>query len=263
MIPHQYLREVFQLRHFIFHLAKSDLRARYKKSYIGLMWAVLNPIILTVMMTVILSLVFNTPARQYSAYVLIGLVCWEFLTQSSVGGSLCFLSAESYIKQYKRPILTYPLRQLLVASVAFFWGLFAAIIWSWTIAGSSKTAAIFVLPISILLSAIVFLPLVIIFAVATTVFRDFGQITAHLFQLLWYLSPVFISISVFESNARLTTLLHLNPVHHYLELFRQPILNGALPGMNSWLTVAAYGIGLWFISIPFLRFGERNLIYYL
>jgi len=261
--PDPYLREVFQLRYFVIHLARSDLRARYKKSYIGLLWAILNPIILTVMMTVILSLVFKTPARQYSAYVLVGLVCWEFLTQSSVAGSLCFLSAESYIKQYKRPLLIYPLRQVLVASVAFFWGLISAIIWSWTIAGSSKSAAILALPLSSLLSVIVFLPLVTIFAVATTIFRDFGQITAHLFQLLWYLSPVFISVSVFESSSRLTSFLHVNPVYHYLELFRQPILNGEFPGINSWLTVMAYGVGLWIVAIPFLRFGEKKLIYYI
>src|SRR5512142_1739917 len=77
------LRGVLRYRDLIFQLVRRDITARYKRSVLGIAWTMLNPLGMMVVLSVVFSQVFRTTMEGYSAYVLSGLIAWNFFSQTS------------------------------------------------------------------------------------------------------------------------------------------------------------------------------------
>jgi len=258
-----YIHECWDLRYFVFHLAVSDIRQRYRKSFIGALWVLLMPVALTLMMTFVMSAVFSTSPGSYSTYVLAGLVAWDFIVQCAIGGGNTFLSSEGYIKQYNRPLLLYVLRTVLTNSLSLILGSVGLICWALVVNDSQLSATSLALVAGWLVAIITAVPLAGLFGFMTTRYRDFGQITILGFQMIWYLSPVFITENAFRSSEVLTKMLEYNPVYHYLQFYRSPLLLDAWPTITNFSFALIPALILWPLFLWRLKANEKNLIYYL
>jgi len=258
-----YLHECWELRFFVIQLARSDIRQKYRKSFIGVLWIFLLPLTLTLMMTLVMSSVFNQEPGTYSTYVLAGLIAWDFIVQCALAGGQIFVQSEGYIKQYKRPLFVYLLRVVLVNSVSLVSGTIGLVLWAILFNSYIPGIEIFALLGAWLIGVLTALPLAGLLGFITTKFRDFGQLTLLTFQMLWYVSPVFISKSAFESNGSLQVFMHANPVYHYLELYRSPIMENQMPTLNNVLMALLPAILLWPIFVLRLKIAERKLIYHI
>lgn len=258
-----YIHECWDLRYFVFHLAVSDIRQRYRKSLIGVLWVLLMPVTLTLMMTFVMSTVFSTSPGSYSTYVLAGLVAWDFIVQSAIGGGSTFLASEGYIKQYNRPLLLYVLRTVLANSLSLILGTVGLICWALFVNDSQLSVTSLALVAGWLIAIVTAVPLAGLSGFMTTRYRDFGQITILGFQMVWYLSPIFIAESAFRSSEVLSKMLEFNPVYHYLQFYRSPLL------FDTWPTVTNFSFALipafifWPLFLWRLKANEKNLIYYL
>ena len=234
-----YLRGVWDARHFWVHLALSDLRYRWRRSYLGALWSVLQPLGMTLLLSLVFSRIFRAGLGATSLYILSGMLVWDFVMATAVQGSLAFVQADAYIKQVRRPLAIYTLRavlsNLIVLALAGS-GLVLAVLasepsnlgWCWL-------AALLVFP----LAALIAWPLSTALAYAGVRFRDIPHSLSLVFQALWFVSPVYIQAEVYRAS-RLGALVDLNPVYHLLELVRAPLLRGAWPtGTNVAFCLAA------------------------
>lgn len=228
-----YLQDVIFYRHFWTHLAFSDLRARFRRSHLGLLWVPLNPLLLTLVIAGVLHLVFDQEFTSFSIYVLSGLIVWEFITGTINIGSSSFIAAEGYVKQVRLPMVIYPLKATLYCLLIFAlslagFALYALILqpqllsWHW----------LHLFPFMLFLG-LLGLPLAIISAVINIKFRDFQQFIGILLQIVWYASPVFLPRHVFD-NPLLAQWTAINPIAALMDLFRQPILHGMSPTWHSY-----------------------------
>ena len=258
-----YVLKLWNSRFFILNLVASDLRTRYRKSFLGLIWVLLFPLSLTIMLTFIMSKVFHQVVATYSSYVFIGLVMWDFLVQSSNYGGGSYINSEAYIKQYPRPLLIYPIRAVLVCFINSSIALVGAAIWSAIVGSHFPNFSWLTLPISIMLGFLWALTFAITMGYLTTIFRDIGQISLLVFQLIWYLSPVFLPIEIFKNKNLPSQILEWNPMFHYLELFRKPLMANESPSTTNFLFVIGTII---FLTIPAILFqikAEKKVIHYL
>ena len=108
-----YLRGVWAARYFWAHLARSDLRSRWRRSYLGIFWSLLQPLGTTLLLAYVFSHLFHTDITQLAVHILSGMIVWEFIMATSVGGALSFVQADAYIKQYRHPLAIYSLRTVL------------------------------------------------------------------------------------------------------------------------------------------------------
>lgn len=262
MLKESSTREIWLCRHFILSLIRMDLRNKYRKSFLGIFWALVYPLSLTLMMSIILARVFQTSLGDYVAYVYIGFVVWDFVVQSTIQGSSTYLVSEPYIKMQKKPLFIYNLRTVFGCFIQFLIGFSGVVVWV-TLLGdipSLKWISLFY-AMSILL--IWGLSFNLLLSVITVFFRDFGQISLLIFQMIWYVSPIFIDKSAFNNGGLLERFNNFNPVNHLLELFRQPMLDGSFPNLNNILISALSACAFFLVSFFVYKALNKRVIFYI
>ena len=78
----QLFKEIVQYRELIWALALKDLRVRYKRSILGFLWALLNPLLTMIILTIVFSTVMRFPVQQYAVFLISALLPWTFFSQA-------------------------------------------------------------------------------------------------------------------------------------------------------------------------------------
>ena len=138
-----YLERVWACRYFWLSLVKIDLRARYRRSLLGVGWSLLRPIALTVILCVVFQRLFHrADVWSYAPNLLAGLACWDYITTATRQGCQCFFQGESYIRQHPAPVAIFPLRIALAETFHFLVGLTVIIGLSWYVHGFGNLPAL-------------------------------------------------------------------------------------------------------------------------
>ena len=98
-----YFRGIWDSRYFWLHLAKAELKYKFRRSRLGLLWTMINPLILMLMITVIFGNLFDIPMLDFAPYVFSGIIIWQFLLGAAMSGCSSLLVSEAYIKQFLHP----------------------------------------------------------------------------------------------------------------------------------------------------------------
>ena len=257
-----YWKGIWRARHFWIHLSVSDLRSRWRRSFLGALWCIIQPLGMTLLLALVFSRLFNSDILSYAPYILSGLVVWECVTACVTGGALSFVQADAYIKQTKHPLAIYTLRTVLsslavlgLASVALF-GWSAIVLpqhsgWHWL-------GALTIFPVLLL----VLWPLATLLAYVGTRFRDLPHATGLFMQALWFVSPVYFETRMFR-NGGLDALVDYNPIFHLLQLLRAPLLEGKWPTLENLGFTLLAAVVLALLAWMTGRVAERRVIFYL
>jgi len=257
-----YIKNIYGSRFFWMHLTLADLRAKYRRSLLGILWTMLQPLALALLLSFVIGHIFKISILEYIPFVFSGLIIWEFISFSVISGCNAFVNAEIYIKQYIHPLAIYPLRHVLSSLITLLFGLFAlcVLIAFWRPENLVMVPAVIFLSIPLLLMWA--WPLAIIVAFVGTTFRDLQQLLIIFLQAIWYVSPVFFQPKMFY-QANLVFLVDKNPIYYLLNLFRAPLLEGHFPPLSSYLYVIMTAAVLWIFAGIMLLKKETKLIFYL
>ena len=256
-----YLFGIWSARYFSLHLVRAELKYKFRRSKLGLLWTMINPLFLTIIMTIVLGSLLHVDMEDYAPYILSGLVVWEFMMGSVIGGCNSLIVSEPYIKQYKHPYAIFPLKTTLVNIVTFMIGLGALVIWILVTKPTNLLITVLVLPFSIICLGVLGWPIATLTAFTNLKYRDFVQIAVLGMQLLWYMSPVFFTPEMF-SNANVAFLVNYNPITHILNLIRAPMLYGQFPTLIDYGFVLGTAAFFYLLALVRIRASEKTLIYY-
>jgi ABC-type polysaccharide/polyol phosphate export permease len=257
-----YLQGIWKCRFFWFSLVRMDLRTRYRGSVIGVGWSLLHPVAMTVVLCTVFRHLFHMDVREFAPYLFAGLTLWSYIVTTATQGCFCFFNGESYIRQHPAPMAIYPLRTTLGTAFHFGIGLLLVIalgIWS---QGHVAVVALLSLLPSLVLFLLAGWSLATLFGLANVRFRDTSHLAEVGFQVLFYATPIMYKPSALPLG-RLRTLLSFNPVMPFLELLRQPIIDGRVPGSSVYLSAGLIVLVLVAAASLALRHDERRLIFHL
>jgi lipopolysaccharide transport system permease protein len=257
-----YFAGIWATRYFWTHLALSDLRARWRRSFFGILWSMLQPLGTALLLAAVLAKLFQTDIRSYAPFIISGMIVWDFVMVVSTGGALSFVQADAYIKNYRHPLAIYSLRTALANLVVLMLASVPMFIWA-AIAqperfGVSWLGALSIYPVLLL----IFWPLITLFSYIGSRFRDLPNVMMLILQAVWFISPVYFQVGMFR-RAGLNALVDYNPVFHLLQLVRAPILEGKWPSANDYGFCA--GMAILFTILAWLvgRKVEKKVIFYL
>ena len=262
VIMFSYFSRVWDARYFWVHLALADLRARWRRSFLGMMWSVIQPLGMTALLTIVFGKLFNADIVTYAPYILSGIIVWEFISANTISGSLSFVQADAYIKQCNHPLAIYTLRNVLGSSIVL--GMASLSLYGWAAIvlpqniGWCWLATISLFPIV----AIIAWPVSTILAYISCRFRDIPHALGLIMQSLWFISPVYFEAKMFK-NGGLHALVDYNPIYHILQLFRAPLLQGAWPTLDNYLFSIGTAIVFGIMAIVIGAKLERKVIFYL
>lgn len=257
-----YMRGIWNARYFWIHLSLSDLRARWRRSFFGLLWTIIQPLGMTLLLAVVFGKIFKVEITEYAPYILSGMLIWEFVTASAIGGSLAFVQADAYIKQYRHPLAIYTLRTVLTNLMVL--GLASLSLIGWVLIvmpqhfGWPWLAALSIYPIV----AMIAWPLATLLAYIATRFRDLPHALALVLQAMWFVSPIYFEAKIFRGSD-LHGLVDYNPIYHLLEIIRAPLLRGEWPTLENYGYCLATTLILIFTAWLVGRKAEKKVIFYL
>lgn len=257
-----YLAAVWRCRYFWLSLARNDLRTRYRRSWLGVGWSLLQPVSMTLVLCTVFHTVFKMSMQEYGAFLLSGLTFWNYATFVVTHGSQCFYQGETYIRQYPAPLAIYPLRVVLGAGFHFGIALILVVLLSWWSYGFGNLA---VLP-ALLPAAAALLVLGWAVAAICGLTNVFFPDARHLFeiglQILFYATPIMYRPDMLRERG-LGWLVDYNPLVAVLELVRRPTIDGQLPGTTT-IAIAMTTTALACLAASWaLSRWQRTLIFHL
>jgi ABC-type polysaccharide/polyol phosphate export permease len=223
-----YFGAMWRCRYFWMSLVKIDLRTRYRRSVIGLGWSLLRPIAMTAILYYAFRHIFRPADQNYAAFLLGGLVVWEYIMTATKQGCHCFFQGEAYIRQHPAPIAIYPLRTALGETVHFLMALCVVVGLVWYLSGFANLPLLLTLLPTLLLLFVFAWSLALIAGFANVYFQDTQHLADVGFQILFYLTPIIYPLESLGTG-RLGMIARCNPVIPFLELVRKPIVEAKVP----------------------------------
>lgn len=253
--------ELFRYRDLLSSLIQRDLTVRYKRSALGFLWTMLNPLLMMLVLTVVFSYAFRFPTDEhYAIYVLSGLLVWFFFSQSSTQAMHNIVWGGGLLNKIYVPKAIFILSAVFVGLVNLILSL-GPLALIMLVTGQSFSAALFFLPIPILLTMLFAMGVGLFFSALAVFFADVLDIYQFGLSVLMYLTPLIYPVSIIPDRYR--PLLQLNPLYYFVEIFRAPIYQGQLPEpylilRAGILALVALVIGWWFFVSKSDEFAYRT-----
>jgi len=234
----QEINEIRRYKYLIFQLTRRDILARYKRSFLGVAWTMLNPLGMMIVMSLIFSNLFKQ-VGNYPTYVLSGLIAWNFFSQSTNAAMSGIVWGGNLIQRIYVPRTSFAISAILTALVNLFLSIVPLII-VMLFGRAPISLAMAFLPVPMLILATFALGVGLILSTIAVYFPDVEEMYAIILIAWMYLTPVIYPESIIP--AQFTTLYHLNPMYHLVKLFRMPIYDGRIPTLEEILPAAIMSV---------------------
>lgn len=258
------LNSLWKFRTFLVSLIRKDLRARYRMSAIGFGWSLAQPLLMTVIFCLVFGAWFSNPDwRSYGPYFLAGMTLFSFVRESVVAGCGTFFANESYIRQSPAPLILYTLRTVIGLGIHFVIALAIVILAIFVLQPGMRLnllSILWVLVPSLVLLFVFCWSISVIASFISVYFNDAAHLAEVLFQILFFLTPIFYPVSMIEERG-LTMLLSLNPIVSFLEIIRSPLLYGQAPHAWAFLKAALVAFGAATVALTVTARLQKRLIY--
>jgi len=245
------------------HLARIELKNKFRRSKLGILWTFLSPLCLTAIMSVVFAAAFHIEITAYAPYVLSGILVWELITSSFLGGSGAIIANDAYIRQFNHPISIYTLKSAIVYIISFLISIISLFLWVLFVHPVHVLVGLYTLPLTTILLFLLAWGGTTIAAYTNTKYRDYPQMVPLILQALWYVSPVFFQRGMFEGNPWLAEWFQINPITHVLELIRKPFLEGGLPSPADYLMTALMVLIIDLAAVRINGKNEKDIIFYI
>lgn len=234
------LVELWRYRDLLMLLVTSSIKTRYKRSTLGVLWTLLNPLLSTLVLTIAFQAIMRFQVENYTIYLLVGLLFWTFFSQTTMQAMNTLIWGSNLLKRIYVPRTIFAVSVLGNGLINFLLSLIPlAIIMLFTRQPFYPT--LLLLPFAIFLMAMFTLGLALFISTLAVFFVDVVDIYGILLQALFYLTPIIYPLSIIPD--RFARFIKLNPMTIMVELFRTLIYTGQPPSTGLVLTAVGLSIG--------------------
>jgi lipopolysaccharide transport system permease protein len=258
----RYVSELVIYRHLVWNLVSSDLRARFRRSYFGVLWAIIQPLCFSLIIGYVWGTIFNyASVWDYALYIFSGVIVWDYFATVMNVSQDSLLAAEGYLKQTRIPFFIFQIRTALTGMVVL---LFASVGLLIMLAAMNRLPTfgihLLLIPAMIPVLFMFMAPLAVIMSILGTQLRDLKYITGLAVQALFFISPVMLGREVFDAP-KMQLLNVINPMVSVLRMFREPLMESKVWSQDQFLTVLAWSAVFWVVAIFMSVRSGRRLVF--
>jgi teichoic acid transport system permease protein len=262
-----YMTDLWNRREFAWFLAMGNLKARNASTALGLLWWVLNPLLLGAVYFFVFGVLFAGSSRpdDYIAYLLSGMFVFHFTNQSMTGGANAILQNSKLLANLKFPRLVLLISALIESAVGFLASLlvFYAIVWPTVGIHPSRYTLLLLLifPIQVLFN----LGLSAFVARLAVPFRDINNFIPYVNRLWLYVTPIIWPLSFLDdASPAIRTAVGINPMFHIVELYRSALIGHPtyVFTIGDLIPSLAWAVGVFIVGVAgFVRYETRMVRY--
>jgi lipopolysaccharide transport system permease protein len=245
-------------RWLVLELVKREVKIRYRGTWLGFFWSLLNPLIMTGVYTIVFSLVFRVDIPKYPVFLLCGLLPWTWLNESIMTGTNCLVDRPGFVKDAIFPSRILPVTSIAASMMNYVFSLPILLIII-VIFQVPLTWYLLFLPMVMAVQFLFILGIVYLLATFNVFFRDLRYIIQNLLMALFFLTPVMYDITTIPVHFQV--LFKLNPIAHIMNDYRNIFFYNTWPdwrdmGIVIAIAIALLILGTWAFESYRERFAE-------
>lgn len=234
-----YLLRFIKYRGLLQQLVSRDLKTKYRRSILGYLWSVLNPLLMMIILTIVFSTIFKNDIPNFPVYFLSGQLIFNAFSEATNTAMVAVINNSALIKKVSMPKYILPMAKSLSAFVNFLLSLIAMAV-VLCVTNTQLTKAVFWLPFPLLYLLLTSIGVGMFLSATAIRFRDIVHLYGVVMTALMYLTPVFYPIAILPDVAR--RMISFNPLFHILEMFRCTVLYGTVPTLKAHLICIGFSV---------------------
>jgi ABC-type polysaccharide/polyol phosphate export permease len=239
-------------------LGWQDVRQRYRRSILGPWWLTLSTAIMVFALGIVYHAILRVPLEEYVPYLAAGLVVWTFISSMLNDACQAFISSEQIIKQIRLPFTIYACRLVWRNLIIFAHNFLIVVLVALLFGVPPRLLSIVEVVAATVLIALNGVWAAIVLGALAARFRDIPPIVNSALQLFFFLTPIIWHPSSLPGRQR---VVDWNPVYHFIEVIRAPILGAPAP-LVSWVVVLAVTAAGWALTLFFMVKRRRRFAYW-
>lgn len=253
------IRTLYQYKYLIYVLVLRDIKKKYRRSILGVLWSMLNPLLMMVITAMVFSTLFRFDVPNYILYLLIGQVMFTFFSEATNFAMGSILENASLIKKVYVPKYLFPLARVLSSCVNLLFTL-PAVLLMMIYTGVLPTWRLLSLLVPILLLLVFCLGIGLLLSACVVYFRDMFYLYGVLLTALSYATPIFYPEKIIPPEY--AGLLIYNPLNYFLHAFREVVYLGGLPQSETLMPCLLMAAAALIIGILVFRRAQHRFILY-
>lgn len=254
------INAIVKYKYLLGQLVQRDFKRKYKRSVLGVLWSLLNPMLIMMVQYVVFSTIFKSDISNFAVYLLSGIVCYNFFSEITNMSLTSIVENASLITKVYIPKSIYPISRAFSATINFMLSLIPLLIVI-LVTKTPITHSIAVLPFAIICLFVLSLGVGLILSSLMVFFRD-TQFLWNVFILIWmYVTPIFYPEKIL--SGWIQYVFKINPLYHIIRFFRIVLLNGISPEPKAYLYCLVASVVPLIIGIMVFYKSKDKFILYL
>jgi len=252
--------DLWKYRDLLWQLVAKDVKVKYKRSFIGVLWSLLNPLLTMLILTIVFKELFRFNIENFAAYVISGQVIFSFFSESTSLAMTSIYTSGQIMKKVYVPKAIFPISKILYALVNTLYSIIAVVIVC-LLTGVPITASFFSSLLTIVYVMIFSIGVGLILCSIAVFLRDLEHIYGVLLTAWMYATPVIYPAEIMPD--RFLFVLYCNPLYFFVTHFREGLLYHQLPSIELNLYCLMYALITLVIGVYVFNKRRNQFILYI
>lgn len=248
------------IKQYIFvvrQLVAREIKRRYSRSYLGILWSVLNPLLNMVVLSVIFTKMFSRSIENYPLYLLSGQMLWHLFTGATNASMTVMVDNRVMLTRVKFPMEIFPIARVYSALVNYLYT-FAAYLLMLLVFRIHPSVTMLLAPVIVLCVTMFSLGIGFLLSVVYVFFADIKHLYSVLLSLWMYCSALFYPV---ESLPELIgRVVEANPVYNYIACMRGCMLYASWPNQAQWIRMILWAGGSFLVGYLVFRKNQNRIM---
>lgn len=225
----KYIHNFLKYKDLLKELVFRDIKVKYRRSFLGILWSLLNPLLMMIVITIVFSTLFRFSIKNFPIYLLTGQVLFNFYSEATSMAMTAITGNGSLIRKVYIPKYIFPVSKVLSSFVNLLFSLIAIVIMI-MITKVKITWVILLFPIPLVYVLVFSIGVGLILSALSVFFRDMLHLYGVVLTAWSYLTPIFYPADIIPNKYKF--FIQYNPMYYIIECFRDIVLYGRAPSLK-------------------------------
>jgi len=256
----RYVSNFYKYKDLFIELVKKDIKLKYRNSVLGILWSMLNPLLMMIVLSIVFSALFKNDIPHFAVYVLIGRIIYQFFSEATNFAMDSIYANGQLIKKIYVPKYFFPLSRVCSSFVTTIIALIPlALVMIATGVPFRWTNLLIIFPLFYLI--VISAGIGLLLASINVFFKDMKHFYSIVLLVVMYLTPIFYPASIIPE--KYMPLVMLNPLYTIVDMTRDVMMYGVTPDLSSHLLAIVYMVLYSILGLSVFYKTQDRFIYHL
>lgn len=246
-----------QYQFAIRQLVSREVKRKYARSYLGILWSVLNPLLSMAVLSMIFSTMFKRSIENFPIYYLTGSIFWSLFNTATNTAMSALVDNKTLLMRVKMPKQTFVMARVYTALVNFGYSCIAYLVML-LVFQIEPSWYMLLFPIPVVCVLLFSMGLGYILSILYVFFGDIKYLYSVILTLWMYLSALFYPVS--QLPEEMQQLVGMNPIYLVINFARQCVMYQTCPELMEWVKMIAWGLGVFILGYWFFKKNQNSVM---